>query len=57
LQVFDVSVPWVPVLTGSYDMPQSAYRVAVLGTLAYVADEVAGLQILRVLPVSVYESS
>ncbi|MEN8232418.1 MAG: hypothetical protein ABFR35_07030, partial [Thermodesulfobacteriota bacterium] len=48
LLIIDVSNPADPVLKGSYDTPGSAYRVAVKGGYAYVADFDEGLQVINV---------
>jgi len=39
---------FMPSLTGAYDTPGGAYRVQVVGNLAYVADFDSGLQILNI---------
>jgi hypothetical protein len=49
LRLIDVSDPEAPVEVGSYDTPAIATDVAVSGQYAYVADEQAGLVILRFL--------
>lgn len=61
LQIFNVSVPSVPLYMGFYDTPAYAYDVVVQGNLAYVADDWGGLLIIDVsnpaLPVLVGDNS
>ena len=44
----DVSVPGEPVIVGAFDTPGNANDVKAVGTLAYIADGSAGLQIVDV---------
>ncbi len=46
LQVYDVSNPMAPVKTATFETPGRAERVALEGTLAYVADGRAGVHIV-----------
>jgi hypothetical protein len=46
LQVYDISDPAAPAKLATYKTPGSALRVAVHGSLAYVADGPEGLQIV-----------
>ncbi|TKJ37420.1 MAG: hypothetical protein CEE38_07930 [Planctomycetes bacterium B3_Pla] len=48
LQIVDISDPSAPVQVGSYETPGVAQDVAVLGTLAFVADREAGLEVIDV---------
>jgi len=48
LRVIDVTNPSAPVEVGFYDTAWLAYRVAVAGTKAYVADANDGLRVIDV---------
>ncbi|MFV1958564.1 MAG: LVIVD repeat-containing protein, partial [Planctomycetota bacterium] len=48
LEIYDISNPEAPTLSGTYNSPGNASRVQVVGTLAYVADGSGGLQIVDV---------
>ncbi|WP_414524148.1 Calx-beta domain-containing protein, partial [Umezakia ovalisporum] len=46
--IIDISNPANPTRTGGYDTSGSAYGVEVVGNYAYVADDIAGLQIIDI---------
>lgn len=48
MAIFDVSDPAAPRRLGGFDTSGTAYGVQVVGTLAYVADASAGLQVIDV---------
>lgn len=45
--MIDIADPTNPVIAGTRDTPGFAHGVAVAGSCAYVADRVAGLQVIR----------
>ncbi|MFN7960816.1 MAG: Ig-like domain-containing protein [Thermoanaerobaculia bacterium] len=48
LRIFDVAVPGLPILRGSLNLPGRPRGVTVVGNLAYIAAESAGLQVINV---------
>ena len=48
LLVYNVSVPWAPVLVGSYASPGNLYDVFVSGNFAYVCDHPTGLLVVNI---------
>src|SRR4029450_1403858 len=46
LQVYDISMPTAPVKVSTFRTPGGGLRIAVQGTLVYVADGTAGLQVV-----------